>query len=168
MSRLGSRLSSCIVLPVAAACFCLFGGVFVAISAGNLQDYYASESWKTTSGVVISSQVQTNRDSDGSDTYRAHITYEYTANDRRYTHDRLQFGDDIYSSGKSGKEKKVAEYPPGREIIVYYDPENPQSAVVERELTTGIKIFTAIGLCIMGIGVLILLSAPVILLRSFL
>jgi hypothetical protein len=62
--------------------------------------------------------------------YEAGVTYTYTVNDRQYQSGRISFG---HTSGrdKSDIAPVVDRYERCREVIVHYDPKNPQLAVLE-------------------------------------
>lgn len=128
--------------------FTLFSLVFAAIFGGlsysNAQDYWASSQWSKGQGQVISGELLSQTDSEGDTSYRALVTYFYYAGDQRMTHDRVRFGDSIYS-GRGSAQDTLDKYPPETAITVYYDPDDPQNAVIERTLTTGIWGFMAVG-----------------------
>jgi len=63
----------------------LIGMLFAALGAGvivwslwNLVQAFGSRKWETTEGVVLVSDLQRSRDSDGGVMYRPEISYRYT------------------------------------------------------------------------------------------
>jgi hypothetical protein len=171
--NLGLRFGSVSLGLVVAGCICLCGLCVGAIVIGDFQDYRDSATWKKTQGEVLSAQVQesTNTDTDGrtSTTYRPFITYRYFVGDQEYLGDRLRFGGSIYTSDRSGAENTVRQYTPGTVIDVYYDPDNPEDAVVERDLSSGLVAFLAVAgvflLCAVIVFVLLVFVAPFVLSR---
>jgi hypothetical protein len=123
----------------------IFGAAFGGLSYGTLRDYWASGNWSVAQGQVISAEMQSQTDSEGDTTYRAYVTYFYYAGDQRLTHDRVKFGDSIYSGSYDTAQDTLNKYPPETAIQVYYDPQNPQNAVIERTITTGGMLFAAVG-----------------------
>ena len=120
----------------------IFGLIFglIFFSAGALFFWLAglspivksisSKSWIESNCVILSSEVGVHSDSDGT-TYSVDISFSYTFDGRDYTSDRYGFSK-MSSSGRSGKEKVVAEYPVGAERICWIDPRNPSQAVLHR------------------------------------
>jgi hypothetical protein len=97
---------------------------------GNLlYDSLDSNNWPTADGKIVASKV--NYVSCGDDPIRSCrsdiITYSYTVDGRQFTSNRIHF---IGSGGE-----KVDKYPAGTNVVVYYDPQNPASAVLKRGLT---------------------------------
>jgi hypothetical protein len=99
----------------------------------------AAQAWPSASGVVLSAQVETRSAWDstsGADSTSFHpaITYEYEVNGQRYRGDRLRASDSFYSMGMlpGSAQAVVNRYPVGAPVTVYYNPANPQEAVLER------------------------------------
>ena len=67
-----------------------------------------------------------------------------------FTSDRFSFGS-YGSSNREHADSIVAEFPAGKKVPVFYDPENPESAVLE----TGGTFFTYLPIGIGGIFVLV-------------
>ncbi len=120
----------------------------------------ASRSWPRERGIVVSSEVRRGRSSSGSSgrttstyLYRPAIVFEYTIADRRYISDSISFAD--YSSSNSGHaEEIVARYPRGAEVEVYYNPQDPSTAVLERRAGGGGCIFFVVGMMFVVISAL--------------
>lgn len=151
LGRFTPNSCGCLIVPFVT---CILGVVFTALAQGDLRDYLRSGGWATANGEVISSRVIESTSDDGGSTYRPEVTYFFFANDRRYTGNRLYFGDSISSSG-GGAQDKVDEYPPGRAIDVRYDPSDPGESVVERRLSLGLIAFGVV-------GVLLIIATPVL------
>jgi hypothetical protein len=134
----------------AAIFFILWGGY--EIMAG-----YASKNWPLAEGKVTSSyvqkQVRSIKDSSKKPTYYPKVRYQYLVGGNRYTSDRISF-----SGGEGGEKKSEAEavvdrYPSGQKVIVYYDPNDPQRAVLERGLIwkTFMPFVAGLGFLVVGI-----------------
>lgn len=76
----------------------------------------------------------------------ASVAYEFDAGGRKFTGSRVSIGEDL---GNIGVQETLARYPVGKRVEVYYDPANPASAVLERELPNGSFLF--MGLLIAGL-----------------
>ncbi|MFP4321617.1 MAG: DUF3592 domain-containing protein [Anaerolineales bacterium] len=125
------------------------GGIFVAVSLPDFEDYFTSDTWEKTSGVVTVSEVVESADSDGDTTYRADVQYRFLVNEQEYFGDRVRFGGNISTSNSSNARQTVAEYPVGREIQVIYDPNDPHQNVLEREVAMELWLFGGIGAALM-------------------
>ena len=159
----------------------LAGGCFVTIFLGvgifMLVKYFNdkkkaedSQAWSATSGQVTQSYVRESqsRDEDGyvSTSYYPEVRYTYQVMGVEYGGDRVSFGGGVGGSHKSAQEK-IALYPAGKTVTVYYDPNKYEDAVLERRmgskgfLIIGI-VFTLIGVCVacvgLGVGVVSMLN----------
>jgi hypothetical protein len=92
--------------------------------------------WQEVPCTVVSSQVKTHHDSDGT-SYSALIVYQYSVHGKTYMASRYRFG--IESSGGYKKQSRlVAKYPPGKRVSCYVNPQNPKDAVLRRDFAPDI------------------------------
>ena len=141
--------------------FLIFFGVGVGLSYWGwtiLQDARASASWPSVQGQVTSSVVDRSTDSEGGTSYSPEVDYEYTVNDQRFSADRIKFGENSYSSRRQA-EDVVARYPVGQTVAVYYDPVEPETAVLEPGVSSGSYIVIGIGAIFVLVSLVI---APII------
>jgi len=125
---------------------CALVGLTLMLMGGlQIVDYFESNNWNAVSGEVLSAAVDRRR-SDDETLYRAVVTYTYVVNDVRYTNDRLRFDAGVYNTMYRDAQQKVEQYEPGMAVTVLYDPNNPQSAILERSLTSDTYLFFAFGL----------------------
>ena len=114
---------------------------------------WEARSWKQTTCRVLSSAVGTHMARHGL-TYSVDIVYRYRVGRQWYTERRYDFGMGS-SSGYSGKEAVVEQYPPGKHVTCYYDPADPADAVMNRDFSAEMlfglfpMVFTLVG--IMGV-----------------
>jgi len=116
-----------------------------------------ARNWPQTPGRVVRSVAETRdvrvSDDEREEGYRlesrnfANVTYEYSAGGRKLRCDRISIGEDL---GNFEVAEKLAKYPAGSIVTVYYNPRHPEQAVLERDLPKGLWG------CI-GIGTLIVL-----------
>lgn len=119
------RIFGLIVLAIGVALAVPFG-YEVMKSAGE------STGWAHTDGTIRDSELVTVEQRDGSILYRAHIVYAYSVNGREYEAERIRFGtEESASSVQDRAARWVEAYPPGKQVIVYYDPQSPADAVLE-------------------------------------
>lgn len=126
--------------------------VFLAIGAGLsiwgwsiLQNARASTNWPTAEGVITESEVTHHRDSEDGDSYQPEVAYQYTVGNQRHESYMIKFGENSYSS-RGRAEDIAATYAVGRQVAVYYDPEQPGRSVLEPGVTGGSYIVLGIGL----------------------
>lgn len=134
----------------------------------------ASAGWRTVSGTVTESRVDTRIDIGGSDfgryassgtrTYehRPVMRYTYTVDGVPYTSDRVRFGERNAERGEGARDRAQAEadlYPAGTHVKVFVDPGAPADAVLEpgRQPTPWMlgvgAIALAVGLGMVGLSV---------------
>jgi hypothetical protein len=143
----------------------LLGGIFLALGIGIsfwgwniLQNAKASASWPTTQGNVTSSDVSYSSNAEGGESYSPEVIYRYTANNQQYENHTIKFGENSYSSSRKA-ENIASGYPVGKEVTVYYDPEDPARSVLEPGVSGGSYILLGIGVLFALIG---LITMPLI------
>jgi hypothetical protein len=103
-----------------------------------------SKNWPWTEGAVIASKIKSsssNRAKEGSTTtYNAEILYEYEVDNRKYTSKQKHFGNCF----PGNVQDVVSQYPPGKQLLVYYNPESPEMAVLRTG--TAIKFYLFISI----------------------
>jgi hypothetical protein len=108
----------------------LFGIIFITrrkvAQAGN---------WPSAMGTVIFSTVEIRRSSEGSSSYPV-VHYTYQVMGQPHRGNKIMPGPAV---GGLGAHKIVERYPAGAQVMVYYDPNNPSDAVLERGMPGHIK-----------------------------
>lgn len=136
-------------------------GIFLLIGAGLtywgwniLQTARASEAWPAVDGIITASDVSHSTDAEGGETYSPEITYRYQVDTVSYENGTIKFGENAYSSRREA-EQIAAGYPVGRDVTVYYNPDQPDRSVLEPGVSGGSYI-------VLGIGVLFLVITLII------
>ncbi len=106
-----------VVLPI--------GTYLVIIQTNVLQDYLDSLYRPTSTGIVIKSQIVGDENA-----FRPEITYEYTIDSITYNKTTFLKTPMFGNKRKQYDVAKVTteEHPIGKELVVYYDPDNPDNA----------------------------------------
>lgn len=92
----------------------------------------AAQDWSSTMGVVITSTVQVKRG------YKSRseipvVVYQYQVDGKPYTGQVIKAGEQFFSVRIYGDaQKTVARYPVGAQVMVHYNPANPQESALER------------------------------------
>lgn len=115
----------CIVLGLGFSTFLLW----------TLIRQHQSRRWPTTAGEILDSGLD--EDSDG---WGPRVRYAYIVKEKRYTSDRLYFYLSTQSSAKDAR-KHLSPYPVGKAVTVYYDPREPQQAVLDRRVPLWWSLF---------------------------
>jgi hypothetical protein len=126
-----------------------FGCVyFLVLLCRSLRMGLASKNWPNVRGIVKESSVEEKSESEGGVIYRPKIIYSYRVDDCDYESDRS------FSWIRSGWRKRVANiverYPQGSDVEVYFNPDNPSQAVLERGITPSSYI-VGFGVCLIGL-----------------
>ena len=115
-----------------------------------------AQEWSTTTGLVVASYIRKTgvgnaAEAGDTDSYAPVVRYEYRIGSDPYAGSKIGFGDLFYNwySSKS----RVQAFPKGSSVIVYFDPQDPNSAVLDRTYPS-----VAIAMLV-GIALLSLLSA---------
>lgn len=118
----------------------LFGCLFIALGGQRFARYRRTAGWATVAGEVISPP--------------PHIRYSYRVNGAIYHGTRVRM-DDVRP--RLAAAPPVIRYDSGRAALtILYDPDHPESAVLERESLAASVVLTAVGLAPILLGALLL------------
>ena len=130
-----------IIAIFAAIGFLLFLGHIINVIRGfnhGRKQYDASRTWPTTKGQILKSEVNTDHDygpeGHGITTYDPVIKFHYKAFGQDYESDRISFGFKRSYIDRSDAEQVIQKYPKDAAVTVYYDPDKPAEAVLERKI----------------------------------
>jgi len=98
-----------------------------------------SKAWASVTGKMITSSAVETEDDDGNTFSTPQVWYEYEVGGVHYLGDRLRFGavDLLNTSREAVQDYVEALYPAGGDVTVYYDPAEPENAVLERGSDAG-------------------------------
>lgn len=160
MSRQSSNTVGCVITTFIMLVF-FAAGIGVSIWGWSvLQNARISDSWPTTDGEILSSNVRVDNDDDGT-SYFGDVTFQYFVDDIPYTSDNVSFGQ-YGSSDRDHAASIVARYPAGEGVTVHYDPADPETAVLEPGVTWSSYFLLAMGGVFTCIPLIVL---PLMLLR---
>ena len=104
--------------------------VFLGVIYFMRRKMAAVSQWPSTMGTVLASAIEWRHSSDsGSTAYRV-VQYSYQVNGQVYPSYKLAPGPEVAGTGAN---KVVAKYPAGAQVMVFYNPQNPSEAVLERK-----------------------------------
>jgi hypothetical protein len=123
----------------------------------------ASESWPATTGSVTKSRVQEiirprySRWLLGRYKYSPQITYRYTVGGRSYVNNEYSFWD--AGSSDAGEARGIVRrYPPGRQVVVHYNIDEPGMSVLQPGMELSIAWTLVLGLLLLLTAVLLRLA----------
>jgi len=102
-----------------------------------------SENWPGVQGVILTSKVSVSSGED-SDTYGADVTYRYKVKGKRYKGDKVTVSE-VSTSNQGRAVKIVKRYPKRKKVMVYYDPDDPETSVLERGISGGSWLMPGVG-----------------------
>ena len=88
---------------------------------------------------------------------QASVVYEYEAEGKRYTADTLQIRGNMQTTRSVRRERELlSRYPPGKSVLVYYNPAKPEEAVLQPGVPRGLLPLTAGGavMFLVGLGII--------------
>ena len=92
----------------------------------------AAQSWTSTMGNVLSSSVQSRRTGNSTSTYPV-VVYQYSVNGQSFQSQTIKAGEQFFNVRIMGQaQETVNRYPIGAQVMVYYNPANPQESALER------------------------------------
>lgn len=102
----------------------LTGGVLIARKSGE------SLKWPQANGEIVVSRVINAYTTGSTQMYAVDVEYRYAIQDHVYTAKKIKDGD--YSSSDWKEMQRIAgRYLPRQPVTVYYDPTNPENALLE-------------------------------------
>jgi hypothetical protein len=138
LNRLRASVTVIWVVLGVGAVMILMGGIFGAVAADSYRDGEETRRWTETTGEILSADVETeerrDRRSNGSmrtrTSYTPVVTYGYEVDGVAYTGHRIR-ADDVGGDRERAFDT-INDYPVGSVTTVYYDPDNPGSAVLKQ------------------------------------
>lgn len=103
----------------------------VVLGLFALRESSRSRGWLKTNGTILSSSVVSFTPASGKTSYRPMIVFSYSVGSARFMSNHLAFRSTA-TARRSDAESVVADYPAGRIVTVFYDPQDPERAVLDR------------------------------------
>ena len=111
--------------------FLILNAIFLGIIFFMRRKMATVSQWPSTLGTVLMSTLESRRSSDnGGYVNYPVVQYSYQVGGQMYQSTKLAPGPEV---GGTGAGKVVARYPQGAQVMVFYDPQNPSEAVLERK-----------------------------------
>ena len=92
----------------------------------------AAQSWPGTLGSVLMSSVRSRRTGRSRSIYPV-VVYQYEVNGKTYQNQTIKAGEQFFNVRVIGEAQATVErYPVGAQVMVYYNPANPQESALEK------------------------------------
>ena len=150
--------------PLVGLLITVIGIGFAIWGAMVLMEARSAANWPTTEGTILISKFDRNFNTSSSGKgkwyYEIKIKYSYTVDSLEYESDRVDFKSATYQYKSEVIPSTIARrYPVGKQVNVYYNPENPGKAVLETEITFMTYIGLLIGVFLVGLGVVLFMRS---------
>jgi len=149
----------------------VIGGGLVFFSLRSRKKAELSQNWPNAQGTITVSTVResSSTDDDGyvSTYYHPKVEYEYEVGGQAYTGKHVSFGGSTGYGNPAQAKAKLERYPVGALVQVYYNPEKPSEAVLERQ-AGGFKLGMTIGIILLAISACIGCVMTIAVIRNFL
>lgn len=119
-----------IVVVIIVFVLILLNAIFLGIIFFTRRKMAAISGWPSTMGTIQNSFIDWRSDSDSGRTAYPVVQYSYQVGAQTYQSRKYAPGPEI---GGTGADKVVARYPAGAQVMVFYNPQNPAEAVLERK-----------------------------------
>jgi hypothetical protein len=108
----------------------ILNAIFLGIIFFMRRKMAAVSQWPSTMGTVLMSTLERRYSSDSGSVDYPVVQYSYQVSGQTYQSTKLAPGPEV---GGTGAGKVVARYPAGAQVMVFYNPQNPSEAVLERK-----------------------------------
>lgn len=123
--------SELIIAIVSVGCvLILLNTIFLAIIYFMRRRMAVVSTWPSTMGTVTASFLEQRSDSEGGTTNYPVVQYSYLVAGQSYQSSKRAPGMEV---GGTGAGSVIARYPVGAQVVVFYDPQKPSDAVLERK-----------------------------------
>jgi len=95
-----------------------------------LSTAFESRRWPTIQGRITDSHIVKNKDCNGLPGYHYSIAYVYKINEQEYYNRTVRSGAFRYFT-QAGAQNMADKYPVGKPVLVFYDPDYPDCALLE-------------------------------------
>lgn len=119
-----------LVAGILALVLLILNAIFLGVIFFMRRKMAAVSQWPSTMGTVMMSTIEQRSSSDSGYTDYPVVQYSYQVGGQAYQSYKLAPGPEV---GGTGARKVVARYPAGAQVMVFYNPENPSEAVLERK-----------------------------------
>lgn len=119
-----------LILQIGVFIVVMYFGVMQALEMGSARTWPSVTGTITRSHIDSSTKPQTDINTRRW-VYKVRAAYDYQVAGVHFTGNRIAIRPTSHST-RQYAERELAEYPVGKTVTVYYDPENPEKSVLKR------------------------------------
>lgn len=112
-------------------CGIVFGLFIVVVAPIEMLKKAEAETWPSRKAIITKSYSSHKRGIRNLLYWNPEICGTYLDNGEKFCAARVRYGGFRFGEGEASARAAVAKYPVGREVDVYYSPENPKETVLE-------------------------------------
>lgn len=146
--------STLITVGVIGCVFLIFNGIFLVVILAARRKMNAVQGWSSTMGTVLASHLERRRSGNSGSANYPVVQYSYQVGGQTYQGARIAPGMEV---GGTGAGRVIEKYPAGAQVMVFYDPNDPSDAVLEKKAPAQwilwlVLVILDIMLCGMAVG----------------
>jgi hypothetical protein len=133
-------------------------GIFL-IGYFQMRKSRKAASWPSTVGTIRKAEIYREQSTDYESTSASlgvRVKYTFQASGQQHVGKRIRFDNVLYATNKQAQ-KALEDYPIGKPVQVFFDPQNPDNCVLQKKNTTGAMLLI-VGAIIAIIGLAGLLA----------
>ena len=119
-----------LIVGIIGFVFLILNAIFLGVIFFMRRKMATVSQWPSTLGTVHASYLERRSSGDEGSTNYPVVQYSYQVSGQAYQGMKLAPGPEV---GGTGAGKVVARYPAGAQVMVFYNPQNPSEAVLERK-----------------------------------
>ena len=135
----------------------IFGLVFGGFGAYKYNIGKESSTWPSETCKITYSNIDS-KHVDSKTEYKANVKYSFTIDGKEYKGDQVT-SSDVYFKTMSNARELLDKYPIGSEVSVYYDPADPDRAVLETGIKKNVYLLIGGGVVCFLLAIAILVSS---------
>ena len=121
---------SMLTVGILGCVFVILNVVFLTIIFFTQRKMNVVQGWSSAMGTVLASYLERRRSGDSGSVNYPVVQYTYQVGGQTYQGAKIAPGMDV---GGTGAGRVVEKYPQGAQVMVFYDPNNPSDAVLEKK-----------------------------------
>ncbi len=121
---------SMLTVGILGCVFVILNVVFLAIIFFTQRKMNVVQGWSSAMGTVLASYLERRRSGDSGSVNYPVVQYSYQVGGQTYQGAKIAPGMEV---GGTGAGRVVEKYPEGAQVMVFYDPNNPSDAVLEKK-----------------------------------
>ncbi|MEM9954848.1 MAG: DUF3592 domain-containing protein [Chloroflexota bacterium] len=139
--------------PIAILIYGVVGLLILSQFGRQAISYLSSTNWQQVPATITSSETETIWETSG-ERFAGNIVYTYEYDGETYQGDQLNFFGNVYFGNQEDAQQVVQPYSVNMSVLIYVNPNNPEQAVLDRNVTGTVWALIVLGsiLTLLSIG----------------